>query len=189
MFNKVSTTKLITNCTFGIAGLILTMFTIGKLSYAKGRTDGAEMAIDNMPIEEKYHIITSVERNSFSQEALVQMLKDLNVKFPHIVLAQSIIESGHFKSHIFRANHNLFGMKQARVRCTTADGTNLGHAYYDNWRESVYDYAFFQSAYLRNLKTEAQYLEYLDKNYAEANDYDVAVMRVVEKEDLKSLFE
>jgi len=88
------------------------------------------------------------EKNKFSQEKFVEELKRLNVKFPHIVMAQSILETGHWKSKVFKENHNLFGMKQANIRINTAKGTNLNHAYYENWQESVYDYAFYQCRYM-----------------------------------------
>jgi len=46
----------------------------------------------------------------------------------------------------------------------------------------------FQAAYLRDLKTEEAYLLYLDKNYAMAPNYDIAVKKMVEREGLKELF-
>ena len=79
-------------------------------------------------------------------------------------------------------------MKQARARATTAKGTQLGHAYYDNWKESVTDYALYQAAYLNKLRTESKYLKYLDKNYAEAKNYDDALLTIIERENLKELF-
>lgn len=172
-----------------MAGVIFVFSCLGAYLHNSAFNKGAHYAIEHMPLEEKMMIITNAQDSSFSKEKLVKMLKELNVRFPHIVMAQAIIESGHFQSNIFRANHNLFGMKQAKMRCTTAKGTNLAHAYYDNWKESVYDYAFFQSRYLHDLKTEEQYLEYLDKNYAEAADYDLAIKRVIENENLLDLFE
>ena len=54
-------------------------------------------------------------------------------------------------------------MKQARARATTAKGTQLGHAYYDDWKESVTDYALYQAAYLNKLRTEKKYLNYLER--------------------------
>ena len=45
-------------------------------------------------------------------------------------------------------------MKQARARATTANGTQLGHAYYDDWKESVTDYALYQAAYLNKIRKE-----------------------------------
>jgi flagellum-specific peptidoglycan hydrolase FlgJ len=79
-------------------------------------------------------------------------------------------------------------MKQARARATTAKGTQLGHAYYDDWKESVVDYALYQAAYLNKLRTEKKYLNYLDKNYAEAKNYDKALIQIIERENLKELF-
>lgn len=129
------------------------------------------------------------EKESFTKEKLVEELKRLNVKFPHIVLAQSIVETGYWKSDIFNENHNLFGMKEARIRVNTANGTNRGHAYYDDWKESVYDYAFYQSRYLSELKTEEEYFMYLDRSYAEADNYVTSLKLTIEKEKLRELFE
>jgi len=188
-FEKVNLKK-VAYVAAGVAAAITIALTLtSRYSHQSGFEAGAEYALEHMPVEEKMMVITQAHDSSFSQAKLVQMLKDLNVRFPHIVMAQAMIESGHFQSNIFRTNHNLFGMKQARMRCTTAKGTNLAHAYYDNWKESVYDYAFFQSRYLHDLKTEAQYLEYLDRNYAEAKNYDAAIKRVIENEGLLEMFD
>lgn len=157
-------------------------------SFDAGIKRGLEENVMHLPVEDRYHFITEARVDTFSYENLSNMLVDLNVRYPHIVMAQAIIESGHFQSNIFRSNHNLFGMKQARARCTTAKGTELNHAYYENWKESVYDYAFFQSRYLNDLRTESQYLDYLDRNYAEAPEYDKAILRVIENNNLRELF-
>lgn len=126
--------------------------------------------------------------NEFSEEKLIQMLKDLNVKFPHIVLAQAKLETGHFKSKIFNENHNLFGMKEAKVRIHTAKGTQNNHAYYEDWKESVYDYAFYQSTYHSDKKNERQYYKALDKSYAESKNYSEALKNIIERENLYELF-
>lgn len=126
--------------------------------------------------------------NEFSEEKLIGLLKDLNVKYPHIVLAQAKLETGHFKSKIFNENNNLFGMKEARVRIHTAKGTKNNHAYYDNWVESVYDYAFYQSTYHSDKKNEKQYYKGLDKSYAESKNYSDALKRIIEREKLDEIF-
>ena len=128
------------------------------------------------------------EKNKFTQEKFAAELERLNVKFPHIVMAQSIIETGHWTSNVFKENHNLFGMKQATVRINTANGTQNGHAYYDDWYQSVYDYAFYQCRYLGGISTEEDYYAYLSQNYAEAGNYVQILKNVVEKEKLKDLF-
>lgn len=56
-----------------------------------------------------------------------------------ILVAQSLHETGNFKSKVFRENNNLFGMKEASVRPETADGTRNGHAFYSNPKESAED--------------------------------------------------
>ena len=188
-FNKIGVFTLIK------LGLVVVLF--GSVSYLityrlglkAGENKTIEIHIKDMSTEEKRLFIeTTMEVDTFSMDALVIELKELNVRFPHIVLAQSILETGHFGSNVFRANNNLFGMKEARQRCKTAKGTNLGHAYYNNWKESVMDYALFQSAYLRDLKTEKKYLRYLDKNYAMGSNYDVKVVDIINKENLRELF-
>ena len=184
VFNRIKPSKIIK--LFFIAIAIFTSAMYLTYDYAKYRA--LEQSIDEMHFEEQVIIVNQRINNDFSKKALAEELKRLNVKYPHIVMAQAMIESGHFQSNIFRSNHNLFGMKEARQRVTTARGTNLNHAYYENWKESVIDYAMFQAAYLKDLKTEAAYLLYLDANYAEAQRYDSAVKKMVEREKLKELF-
>jgi uncharacterized FlgJ-related protein len=184
VFNRIKPSKIIK--LFFIAIAIFTSAMYLTYNYAKYRA--LEQSIDEVHFEEQVIIVNQRINNDFSKKALAEELKRLNVKYPHIVMAQAMIESGHFQSNIFRSNHNLFGMKEARQRVTTARGTNLNHAYYENWKESVIDYAMFQAAYLKDLKTEAAYLLYLDANYAEAQGYDSAVKKMVEREKLKELF-
>lgn len=159
--------------------LIFAVFILGR--YTKFKTLGEfekELIILNV----------QVEKNKFTEEKFVEELKRLNIKFPYIVMAQSIIETGHWGSKIFKENHNLFGMKQANIRINTASGTQHNHAYYETWMESVYDYAFYQCRYLGNINSEAEYYAYLGSNYAEASDYVQVVKATVEKNKLKELF-
>lgn len=130
------------------------------------------------------------EENKFTEEKLVDELKRLNVRYPHIVMAQSILETGHWSSRIFKSNHNLFGMKQANIRVNTAMGTNLNHAYYENWQESLYDYAFYQCRYMSSARTEEEYFAALDASYAEiGGSYSKALKNVIKKENLLQKFE
>lgn len=182
-FKKVTPTK-------KTGSILLLLVVIGYISLtsmvSRAHQEGFNEAL-NEPTELELVVLDAPEA-VFSQEALVEELKRLNVRFPHIVLAQSILETGHWESRIYQENHNLFGMKQARARATTAKGTQLGHAYYDSWKESVTDYALYQAAYLNKIRKEKQYLKYLDKNYAEATDYDKKLEAIIERENLKELF-
>lgn len=175
----VKNTKKIKFIILGIVCLLMITFLLGR--YSKLKTlDAFEKELIVLNLEK--------EKTKFTEEKLIQLLKDLNVKFPHIALAQAKLETGNFKSAVFKQNNNLFGMKQARVRVNTAKGTNLNHAYYDNWQESVYDYAFYQCRYMSNARTEAEYFAALDASYAEANYYSGTLKGIIKKQNLKDIF-
>ena len=161
---------------------------IGVISCFASYVIGINRGISNPTPLEKELVILDADEHPFSQVELIEMLKELNVRYPHIVLAQSILETGHYSSNVFKTNHNLFGMKEARRRVKTAKGTQLNHAYYDNWRESVYDYAFYQCRYMGRVNSEDEYYQALDASYAEAGKYSQMLKQIVEKENLKDLF-
>ena len=123
----------------------------------------------------------SDKQNEFTPDRLRQYILELNIRFPHIVYAQATLESGNFKSDIFKANSNIFGMKKATSRPTTNKGVQLDHAYYDNWRKSVDDYAMFSAAYLNEIKSESEYFEYLKQNYAEDPNYVSKLKSIIAK--------
>lgn len=127
--------------------------------------------------------IIGVEYNvnlEFSQENLIQYIKELNIKYPHIVLAQAQIETGNFSSKIFLENHNLFGLKEAKQRATTSKGTKRGHAHFSTWKESVLDYSLFQCKHMGRL-SEKEYYEYLGNNYAEDPGYAEKIKKQANK--------
>jgi uncharacterized FlgJ-related protein len=136
--------------------------------------------------EEKLIIIQ--EYNRFNEDKLIDKLKELNVNFPYIALAQAKLETGNYTSKIFRESNNLFGMKEAKSRITTAKGTQFNHAYYESWTESVYDFAFHQCRYLPNIRTEEQYYQYLGQNYAEDPKYINRLKNIINKENIKQKF-
>jgi hypothetical protein len=136
--------------------------------------------------EEKLVIIQ--EHNQFSKDKLIEKLKELNVKFPYIAFAQAKLETGNFTSKVFRENSNCFGMREAKQRITTAQGTENNHAYYASWGESVYDYAFYQCRYLSGINTEEQYFQYLSQSYAENPNYVSILKDIIAKENLKAQF-
>lgn len=156
---------------------ILVLFTIILSSYSVGRF----VQIGNLSNYEKSILLINMKQEPFNEGKLIDLMKSLNIKFPHIVLAQSKLETNNFQSGIFRENHNLFGMKEARVRISTAQGTNRNHAYYDNWESSVYDYAFYQCRYLSALTTESEYYRYLSGSYAEDPHYVSKVKKLADK--------
>jgi len=132
--------------------------------------------------------IISHEYDSFSEDKLINEIASIKIKFPHIVYAQSILETGYWNSKIFVENNNLFGMKSASSRITTSMCSINKHAYYKNWKESLYDYALYQSSYLRKIKTEDEYFEYLSNSYSTDPKYISKIKSIIKKKDLYSKF-
>jgi hypothetical protein len=123
----------------------------------------------------------SDKANEFSPEKLKAYVLELNIRFPYIVYAQAQLETGEFKSKIFKENNNLFGMKVATRRPTTNKGEDNGHAFYDHWKESVVDYAFYSAQYLSHIKSESEYFEYLSQSYAEDAQYVTKLRKIISK--------
>ena len=81
---------------FGFKHYSIAIFVL-FLTYTAGRF----IQVNHLTLYEKEFIIY-MDRNYFSQDALVQTISKKNLKFPHIVLAQATLETGGFKSKIFQ---------------------------------------------------------------------------------------
>ena len=127
--------------------------------------------------------ITIKHDNSFSKEKLFIEIDKYSFKYPDIIKAQAILESGHFKAPVFIQNNNMFGMREAMIRITTANGTNLNHAYYDNWKYCVTDRALYDARYMSKLSKE-EYFSYLDQTYAEGSNYSSTLKSIIKKNKL-----
>lgn len=142
-------------------------------------------AVDKMISKKKQiheqKIIKPNDKNPYSYDKITPLMKDLTkifspetfakevlkqgIEHPEVAVAQAMIESGHFKSPLFKENNNVFGMKFPRQRQTTAVRQNKGQSYYKNWIDSVKDYKLWQSKMgLENLSRD-EYIEKLDKIY------------------------
>lgn len=170
MFERVSMAK---------KNLLFTIITLSSVGIALTAHTSVKVYESVMNVD--------VTHNNFTEDRLVDKLKELNIRFPHIALAQAKIESNDFRSRIFLENNNLFGMKQARVRINTATGTNRNHASYATWEDSVIDYALWCATYANQCKTEEQFYNLLSK-YAEASHYEEALKNIIEKQNLKDKF-
>lgn len=109
--------------------------------------------------------------NVDSEPTVKEQIDELGIEHPEVVYKQYVIESGKGTSNLAVKYNNLFGMKLAKNRPTTAIGvTKSGFAIYRSKRESIIDYALWQSSYARKL-TKSEYLSLLGKMYAENPDY------------------
>ena len=135
-----------------------------------------------VPQKEKIYMVEYRDKpDKFTEDKLVQYLKDLNVKYPEVVYAQAVMESGGFKSDLFKSQNNLFGMKRAKQRPTLALNKKTLYACFKNWRESVIDYTLYQSRFIGKIDTRAEYIRHLAKNYATSSTYEAHILEVIKK--------
>ena len=99
-------------------------------------------------------------------ENVLAMLQKYDVKFPKIVLAQALLETGNFSSDLCRVNHNLFGLRHL------SDGS---YYVFIKWEESVKSYRDdVQYKY-----TDGDYYAFLSRiGYAEDRNYTSKVRRI-----------
>ena len=114
---------------------------------------------------ELVNLYTPAEKSVYT--AWCEYLSALGIKFPKVVAAQLVLETGYFSSKIFKENHNGFGMKMHKRG--RAKGVKNGHAYYDSFKDSILDYRTYQQMILAKAKeqgykinSEEDYLWLLD---------------------------
>ena len=102
----------------------------------------------------------------FSKDSLIIYMNNVGIKYIPFSLAQSIHETGNFKSDLFINNHNLFGMRMPEKRKTLAIGIRRGYAVYKNWHDSVKDFHLMQIEINKRHSTYSSYIAYIFRNYA-----------------------
>jgi hypothetical protein len=130
-----------------------------------------------------------VHGEPFSEEALVRLMRNSNIKYPHIVLAQAKLESANFTSKIFKQNHNMFGMRMPRQRPTAAIREANGFAVYRDWQDCLYDYMLYQANAMSTVDNEVEYFTRLEEKYCTDTGYVSSVKELIKRERLKHLFD
>lgn len=124
------------------------------------------------------------EETQITYERLYNQILELGIKFPDVVFAQAVLETGHFTSKLFKEGNNLFGMKMPSKRETLSIGKKKGgYAVFENWKKSVNDYLLWQDYILRNknITTRKEYLKLIDRVYAENEKYVLHLHRIMSK--------
>lgn len=102
-------------------------------------------------------IILTNNLYSQSLEQVKRFMDDsTNIQHTDIVLSQSILETGWFKSYNTRVRHNLFGFWNSRL-----------HEFfkYTSWQESVKSYERWQKKWYK----DGDYYEFLECLYQDTN--------------------
>jgi flagellum-specific peptidoglycan hydrolase FlgJ len=102
----------------------------------------------------------SLTANSQSKCEVDSVIKSYNIKYADIVLKQSILETGWYKSYSCRKRHNLFGFRYK--------GEYLS---FDTWEESVAYYARWQARHFDDECCDDYYDFLVRRGYAEDKEY------------------
>lgn len=107
------------------------------------------------------------EVHAITQQELYCYIKKVGIKHPQIVLKQALLESGHFKSNIFKKKNNLFGFRyKAYIR-------------FKSWKACVDFYKRWQD---RNYKSDNldyyKFLQHLNYSGHKEVKYDAYLRRV-----------
>jgi uncharacterized FlgJ-related protein len=78
----------------------------------------------------------SIQLYALNENEVYCYIKQMGIKHPEVVLRQAIYESGHFKSKIFKAKHNLFGFRHNSY--IKFDSWKTCIEYYKRWQEKYY---------------------------------------------------
>ena len=130
---------------------------------------------------ERIPVIIRPNQEVLNEKNLRNEIKKLNLKYEDVIVAQYKIESNEGKSHIYLENHNFLGLKEAKLRPTTALGTNLGHAYYDKWESCLIDYSLWQLSNTRGINSQEEYIQLLGSMYAEDDSYMNKIHKILGK--------
>lgn len=99
-------------------------------------------------------------------ENLLSVLRQYDVKFPQIVAAQALLETGYFTSRVCLENNNLFGLRRP---------SNGNYYTFNSWEESVKAY----KDYVQYKYKSGNYYLFLDRiGYAEDRAYLNKVRRI-----------
>jgi uncharacterized FlgJ-related protein len=157
--------------------LAINLGLIGAIAYQSFSISKQEDKVNKLQkqIQDKQRQIDSLDSvnqslHQLSWENINYWLDTLGIHHKDVVIQQIKLETGNLTSAICLENNNLFGMKEARVRETTAQGTKRNHAYYDSYIDSIKDYKLWQD--MHEVDGTCDYYAFLHKaGYAEARNY------------------
>lgn len=135
-------------------------------------------AVLNLQAQDIGAVINYWKAQPLSPENVARAILDMQIENPVNAFKQTIKESGwkngktEYKSKLATIGNNIFGMRKAKQRLTTAlNKTYFGHATYSHWIYSVLDYKYWQD--FKPKKKNESYKKYLSRRKYNANKHYV----------------
>ena len=131
----------------------------------KAMADKKANMVDTLELKE-FNDLFDEDYSNLTIENLYKVLEKYEVKFQKIVMAQALLETGHFTSPLCLKSHNLFGLRHP------SDGS---YYVFNSWEESV-------KAYKDDVQYKydgGDYYAFLNRiGYAQDPKYTNKVMRI-----------
>ena len=108
------------------------------------------------------------QRDELTIANLYAALQRHGIKYPKIVLAQALLETGNFRSRLCREGNNLFGLRHSK-----------GYYTFDHWEESVIAYRDWVQYKHRDGEGYYAFLKRI--GYASAKDYIYKVRKIADR--------
>ena len=157
-----------------LTGLVLGIFLGGLICITSMCEPDKATASEITTVEEVDSLAVKLQQPEFFLEdrptpvLVLEACKYYEIQYPEIVTAQSILETGHYKSKVCLQYNNLFGLYNSKKR----DYYSFNH-----WTESVK--AYYDLVQYRY--NEGDYYDWLSKiGYAEDPNY-IAKVKSVQK--------
>lgn len=111
-----------------------------------------------------------LESEEINDELFLKVCNYYNVKDAKYVLAQAHLESGHFKSKVFKNNNNMLGLYDSKHKC---------YYKFDKWSDCIKGYVNMVEYKKRENESHLNFLKRI--GYAEDPDYITKVQSIYNK--------
>ena len=150
--------------------ILLIMTGVSTMYYYEGKA--GPPVNDSIPIDTIAPVLEFM--NKTAKDGLKEALIYYDIKYPEIVYAQAILETGHFKSVGCIKHNNLFGLYDSRAK---------RYHRFNHWTESVIAYKeWIQNRY----KPPEDYYKFLTRIRYASNPQYINVLRKIVKYESKS---
>lgn len=127
-----------------------------------------EVINDNVNVSDVEINTPSFLHSNTPELHIKEALDYYDIQHSNIVLAQAILESGHFKSRVCKEYNNLFGLYNSRKK---------DYYRFNHWSESIVAYKDYIQ---RRYKPPGDYYKFLERiGYAEDPNYTQKIKRIV----------
>ena len=145
--------------------VIIVLMVIILFNDSKLPESPAEKEDVTIELQQPYFFLTEIPNDSL----VLKAINYYEIKYPEIVLAQAVLETGHYRSKLCKENNNLFGLYNSAKK---------EYFKFSHWSESVEAY----KKYVQYKYKGGNYYNFLDSvGYASDSLYIIKIKNIVKR--------